>query len=317
MIGAHQKRPSVHKCAVGTPQLPGVPFGWLPLLIYPPTPSTTPPCQRALVGHFLFSAKFICMGKQKNRLTAIQTIYQHAQKNPSRARKFSISRHPPTRPPTHARLHLPSCAHTGTAARPRQPRKMRRTNQCTPPHSATQRNTPLSPTAAPPHPPATTRIQRMHRAAPRRTHAQASAHACARAKRHHQQPPAEPNTPGPRVCSVQCGAERRCSSAHSGGWVAAHHHRTATSLPYTSHSKSGLPYTSPICHLPCTNPAEAGGSSSHSIVFLGFAPLRASFVWEERPTLHLPHIKTHLPCTLRPRPPTLHLTLTLIRYRVG
>ncbi|KAJ0127383.1 Uncharacterized protein HZ326_29515 [Fusarium oxysporum f. sp. albedinis] len=26
--------------------------------------------QDCLVGHFLFSAKFICMGKQKNRLTA-------------------------------------------------------------------------------------------------------------------------------------------------------------------------------------------------------------------------------------------------------
>jgi hypothetical protein len=112
MIGAHQKRPPGHLASVGSPQLPGVPFGLLPRLIYPTTPLTTPPCQRALVGHFLFSAKFICMGKQKNRLTAIQTIYQHAQKNPSRARKFSISRHPPDRPPAPATnsVHAPTRA---------------------------------------------------------------------------------------------------------------------------------------------------------------------------------------------------------------
>lgn len=101
MIGAHQKRPPGHLASVGSPQLPGVPFGLLPRLIYPTTPLTTPPCQRALVGHFLFSAKFICMGKQKNRLTAVQTIYQHAQRNPSpqgRPHHISHSAKPPGLP---------------------------------------------------------------------------------------------------------------------------------------------------------------------------------------------------------------------------
>ena len=85
MIGAHQKRPPGHLASVGSPQLPGVPFGLLPRLIYPTTPLTTPPCQRALVGHFLFSAKFICMGKQKNRLTATKPQNHFARIFPSRA----------------------------------------------------------------------------------------------------------------------------------------------------------------------------------------------------------------------------------------
>ena len=46
-------------------------------LTYPPTTSRVRPRHRALVGHFLFSAKFICMGKRKNRLTTIQMKNPH------------------------------------------------------------------------------------------------------------------------------------------------------------------------------------------------------------------------------------------------
>ena len=44
-----------------------------PSLISPPTPSAAAPRHTRLEGHFLFSAKFICMGKQKNRLTTTKT----------------------------------------------------------------------------------------------------------------------------------------------------------------------------------------------------------------------------------------------------
>jgi len=87
----------------------GPPRGWLQLFQRwrharfrdPAGPPTTPPCQRPLVGRFVFSAKFICMGKQKNRLTAVQTIYQHAQRNPSpqgRPHHISHSAKPPGLP---------------------------------------------------------------------------------------------------------------------------------------------------------------------------------------------------------------------------
>ena len=39
-------------------------------LIYPPRVFLWAARQNRLVGHFLFSAKFICMGNLKNRLTA-------------------------------------------------------------------------------------------------------------------------------------------------------------------------------------------------------------------------------------------------------
>jgi hypothetical protein len=114
------------QCTKALPAHPSCPecLSTLPLLTYPPTPSTTPPCHRALVGHFLFSAKFICMEKQKNRLTAIQTRNQYAQKNLSRARKFSNTPRrnaprqpaPPMRPPAAARMQ---CTTQRTRARPR------------------------------------------------------------------------------------------------------------------------------------------------------------------------------------------------------
>ena len=50
-----------------------------PSLIYPPGLSVDRGRQRGLVGHFLFSAKFICMGKQKNGLTATQPSCRRAR----------------------------------------------------------------------------------------------------------------------------------------------------------------------------------------------------------------------------------------------
>jgi len=43
-------------------------------LIYPPRVLQPGARQSRLVGHFSFSAKFICMGKQKNRLTTLQAV---------------------------------------------------------------------------------------------------------------------------------------------------------------------------------------------------------------------------------------------------
>jgi hypothetical protein len=59
------------RCLAAGHQLSGHPFG-CPPLTYPPTPTGAGPRHPALAGHFLFSAKLFCMGKQKNRLTATQ-----------------------------------------------------------------------------------------------------------------------------------------------------------------------------------------------------------------------------------------------------
>ncbi len=62
-----------------------------PPLVYSPTPSAGRPRHPGFVGHFLFSAKFICMGKQKNRLTAIQARRPRTRVEPvagSGARSF-------------------------------------------------------------------------------------------------------------------------------------------------------------------------------------------------------------------------------------
>jgi hypothetical protein len=66
---------SLYRASSGRTSCPG--FFRRPPLTYPPTPSAGRPRHRALVGHFLFSAKFICMGKQKNRLTATQPARPH------------------------------------------------------------------------------------------------------------------------------------------------------------------------------------------------------------------------------------------------
>lgn len=63
-------------------------------LIYPPTGFQRGARQTGLVRHFSFSAKFICMGKQKNRLTAAGT---------------RVSRH-------HTTLYLPYTPHSNTVA---------------------------------------------------------------------------------------------------------------------------------------------------------------------------------------------------------
>jgi hypothetical protein len=72
-------------CLAAGHQLSGLPFG-CPPLVDPPTPSVARARHPALVGHFLFSAKFICMGKQKNRLTAAQRPRPHAPARRNRTR---------------------------------------------------------------------------------------------------------------------------------------------------------------------------------------------------------------------------------------
>lgn len=64
-----------------------------PPLIDSPGPSAGRPRHPALGGHFLFSAKFICMAKQKNRLTAIQR-----SRPPPRVELFAVAHGSRARP---------------------------------------------------------------------------------------------------------------------------------------------------------------------------------------------------------------------------
>jgi hypothetical protein len=93
--GTGRGRYSPAACLSAGHQLSGLPFG-CPPLVDPPTPSAARARHPALVGHFLFSAKFICMGKQKNRLTATQRPRPHAPAGGNRAAPALFC---PPRPP--------------------------------------------------------------------------------------------------------------------------------------------------------------------------------------------------------------------------
>ena len=110
-----------------------------PSLIYPPGLSVDRGRQRGLVGHFLFSAKFICMGKQKNGLTATQPSCRRARL----LRNWSWRLCAPTRVPhctrTAPALH-PHCTQHCTRQAARQPSPVP-----TYPVAAAQRTHPLVP----------------------------------------------------------------------------------------------------------------------------------------------------------------------------
>ena len=82
-----------------------------PSLIYPPGLSVDRGRQRGLVGHFLFSAKFICMGKQKNGLTATQPSGRRARL----LRNWSWRLCAPTRVPHCTRTALSTALGSGAA----------------------------------------------------------------------------------------------------------------------------------------------------------------------------------------------------------
>ena len=76
--------------------------GQNPPLVYPPTHFQCAARQTGLAGHFSFSAKFICMGKQKNRLTAT-TPRNHS----ARSTRDCYPTPAMTYPVLGATLHLP------------------------------------------------------------------------------------------------------------------------------------------------------------------------------------------------------------------
>jgi hypothetical protein len=293
-----------HRCPPGTPVSAQVrcwnapaarsAFRLAPPPHIPYDPIDDPTLPAGARGPLFIFRKIHLYGKTK------KSTHSHTNDLPTRPEKsFASSKifdfAPPTRPPTHARpqLHSPMHAH-----RHRRPPATTKKNAL---HAAAQRTAPLSRTAAP----ARDNQNTVHaRAAPRRTHAQASAHACTRAERH-QRPPATPDTPSARVCSVRCGAERRCSSAavrRQGAWVVAHHHRTAQrpaypvspiqnpAYPVPPHTKSGLP---------CTTFDFRREIPSHLHAFLGFGRVGAILYGGKRPTLYLPIQKAAYPAPPR------------------
>ena len=67
-VGAAPVRAPLRECSSGFGRFQPPPLS--PPLTYPPTDFLWAARQTGLAGHFPRSAKFICMGKQKNRLTA-------------------------------------------------------------------------------------------------------------------------------------------------------------------------------------------------------------------------------------------------------
>ena len=114
-----------------------------PSLIYPPGLSVDRGRQRGLVGHFLFSAKFICMRKQKNGLTATQPSCRRARL----LRNWSWRLCAPTRvphctrtaPALHSALH--SASRAATITRPNLPCSSRPAHPPSCPKTSRQRLT--------------------------------------------------------------------------------------------------------------------------------------------------------------------------------
>jgi hypothetical protein len=104
VIGAHQKRPSAHECAVGPPQLPGVPLDTPPPHI-PSDPVDDPALPPGARGPLFIFRKINLYGKTK------KSTHGHTNEKPICTEKSFASseishfaRHPPTHPPATAKI---------------------------------------------------------------------------------------------------------------------------------------------------------------------------------------------------------------------